>query len=97
MKEKALSHEHVTAFSHEHMTKRHYFFRMLFKQTTWPPHAFLAVNDTNNFLEQNENQNTLRKTLSHVKLLKQFLTEGHQHSREIYLIPADELNGTKAG
>ena len=52
---------------------------------------FKTIN-TEDFLAHNENQNTLKKTLSHVKLLKQFLTEKHQESREIHTIPAAELD-----
>ena len=52
---------------------------------------FQTIN-TEDFLAHNENQNTLKKTLSHVKLLKQFLTEKHQESMQIHIIPAAELD-----
>ena len=48
--------------------------------------------NTDDFLGQNENQNTLKKTLSHVTLLKEFLVEKHQQSWEIHLIPPADLN-----
>ena len=47
---------------------------------------------TDDFLGQNENKTTLKKTLSHVTLLKEFLAEKHQESREIHLIPPADLS-----
>ena len=52
---------------------------------------FQTIN-TDDFLRQNENHNTLKKTLSHFTLLKEFLAERHQESREIHLIPPADLN-----
>ena len=44
---------------------------------------------TDDFLGQNENQNTLK---SHLTLFKEFMVERHQESREIHLIPPADLN-----
>lgn len=43
------------------------------------------------FVSDQENKNTLKKTLSHIKLLREFLVENKDH-REIHDIPAAELD-----
>ena len=52
---------------------------------------FSAINQSE-FICQNENKNTARKTLSHVKLLGQFLSERHNEGRTIDKIPPAELD-----
>ena len=93
--EKSILHDHVTAFLHEHMTNSFAysttFTSSACKTNKMPASRFQTV-ITEDFLAHNENQNTLKKTLSHVKLLKQFLTEKHQGSREIFIIAAAKLD-----
>ena len=47
--------------------------------------------DVNNFIEANENKNTLMKTASHLKLLNEYLTSKGE-DRVIQSIPPSELD-----
>lgn len=51
-----------------------------------------ANEDIDKFIENNENQNTLRKTLAHVTLFHNFLKERYNEQREIQEIAPTELN-----
>ena len=48
-------------------------------------------NDVQQFINENENQNTMRKTLGHIKLFQSFLTHNGE-LREIYTIPPCDLD-----
>ena len=65
-------------------------FNEIFNKTQQKSEMFKTIlnDDIDNFIFQNENENTRRKTLSHIKLLRQFLSE----SREIKNIPPMELD-----
>ncbi|KAK3097037.1 hypothetical protein FSP39_005788 [Pinctada imbricata] len=52
---------------------------------------FSAI-DPSEFICQNENKNTARKTLTHLKLMGQFLSERHNEGRSIDKIPPTELD-----
>ncbi|KAJ8315132.1 hypothetical protein KUTeg_007282 [Tegillarca granosa] len=52
---------------------------------------FIDDIDVDEFIKQNENQNTLRKTLGHLRVLKSFLLKQNE-LREIHEIPPIELN-----
>ena len=51
---------------------------------------FKAVN-VNNFIDEHENINTVKKTFSHLKLMNEFLTI-HKENRPIHAIPPTELD-----
>ena len=46
--------------------------------------------DAAEFVEQNENANTLKKTLGHIKLFREYL-QSKGEAREMYNIPPNEL------
>jgi hypothetical protein len=50
-------------------------FNEIFNKTQQKSEMFKTIpnDDIDNFIFQNENENTRRKTLSHIKLLRQFL------------------------
>lgn len=68
-------------------------FNEIFNNTPQKSERFKTIpnDDIDNFIFQNENENTRRKTLSHIKLLRQFLSEEGE-SREIHNIPPMELD-----
>jgi hypothetical protein len=68
-------------------------FNEIFNKTQQKSEMFKTIlnDDIDNFIFQNENENTRRKTLSHIKLLRQFLSEEGE-SREIKNIPPMELD-----
>ena len=68
-------------------------FNEIFNKTQQKSEMFKIIpnDDIDNFIFQNENENTRRKTLSHIKLLRQFLSEEGE-SREIQNIPPMELD-----
>ena len=68
-------------------------FNEIFNKTQQKSEMFKTIlnDDIDNFIFQNENENTRRKTLSHIKLLRQFLSEEGE-SREIENIPPMELD-----
>ena len=68
-------------------------FNEIFNNTPQKSERFKTIpnDDIDNFIFQNENENTRRKTLSHIKLLRQFLSEEGEF-REIQNIPPMELD-----
>jgi hypothetical protein len=68
-------------------------FNEIFNNTPQKSERFKTIpnDDIDNFIFQNENENTRRKTLSHIKLLCQFLSEEGEF-REIQNIPPMELD-----
>jgi hypothetical protein len=56
-----------------------------------PNSRFKSYTDIDKFIFENENENTRKKTLGHIKLLSKFLAEQGEQ-REIYTIPSTELN-----
>ena len=48
--------------------------------------------DPDSFMKENENQNTLKKTLAHVKLLQEFMESKHKDKTPIHLVEPAVLN-----
>ena len=54
--------------------------------------ARITNDDVNSLISNQENENTKKKTRYDLKIVKEYLLQEHKESRELAIIPPDELN-----